>query len=243
MSRIKERLKSFGDAFYSRKRYTTKSREPFFELAVPYLPSDKHSVMLDIGCGKGAFAEHLGLYDDYKGLYLLDGNPQTVQKHKANGVNALLYRAPESLPFDDGSVSLIHCSHMVEHLTHKELYAFLKEIDRVLQTEGVLVLSAPLFWVNFYKDLSHIKPYYPNVFTNYLCDHSKEPNPSAASVSQKFDVREQVYRYTTSDFGEWGANTFAMDLLVRLISSALKTAGLRKYTQSGFTLVLQKSKS
>jgi hypothetical protein len=66
----------------------------------------------------------------FKNLYLLDANASTIEFLMRKFENAKLYRAPERLSFENGAVSFIHCSHLVEHLHHEELYSFMKEIDR-----------------------------------------------------------------------------------------------------------------
>jgi ubiquinone/menaquinone biosynthesis C-methylase UbiE len=238
MSNFTEKLNSWKNSFYSRKHYCTLNRHPFYEIAAPYLPPDKDEVVLDIGAGEGEFAQHLGLFSKYTNLYLLDANGQTIDSLAPKTSNAILYRAPEKLPFGDGTVSFIHCSHLMEHLSHSELYSFLKEIDRVLNKGGVLVISAPLLWKYFYINLSHVKPYYPDIFIKYLCNPAGQR--SAESISHKFAVKKLVYRYTTTDFGEWGANNVVFDFILQVSKRIWRKIGINKYVQNGFTLVLQK---
>lgn len=236
---ISQKLDSWKKSFHSRERYCTMKRQLFYEIAALYLPDNKDRIIVDIGAGEGSFAEQLDLYNKYTNLFLLDANNQTVESLKGRTTNAILYSAPARLPFEDGAVSFIHCSHMVEHLDPKELHSFLREIDRVLNRGGILVVSAPLFWKGFYGDLSHKKPYYPSVFINYLCNGASQR--SAESISQKFTLERLVYRYTTTDFVEWGANNMIIDLFIQILKKILKKIGLSKYVQNGFTLVLQKS--
>ena len=238
MNNFYDKPNSWKNSFYSRKNYSTMDRHPFYEIAIPYLPNDKDGIIVDIGAGEGEFANHLDLYSKYSNLFLLDANNQTIQYLKERKINAISYRAPERLPFEDSTVSFIHCSHMVEHLNHTELYSFIKEINRVLNNGGILVISAPLLWDCFYYDLSHIKPYYPRVFISYLCRQSSQR--TAEGISQNFTVQKLVYRYTTSGFGEWGANNIVFDFIIQISKKILRKIGINKYIQNGFTLVLQK---
>jgi ubiquinone/menaquinone biosynthesis C-methylase UbiE len=180
-----------------RNRYCIPSRLPFFKLAGKYLPAEQDSIVVDIGAGDGAFATFLEFKEKFTHHVLLDSNKESVTKLKDISFNAEYYHAPEKLPFPDGSVSFIHLSHIVEHLPYEELYLFLKEMDRVVKNDGVIVISTPLLWNRFYDDLSHVKPYNPPVFINYLT-RSKD-NATQSTVSEKYIVRELQYRYRVTD--------------------------------------------
>ena len=238
MNTFYDKLNSWKNSFYARKKYSTVDYHPFYRITIPFLPNDKDGIIVDIGSGKGEYANLLDLYGKYNNVLLLDANNQTIQHLKKKQINAILYRAPERLPFEDSTVSFIHCSHLVEHLNHTELHSFLKEINRVLNSRGILVISAPLLWEPFYDDLSHIKPYYPGVFTRYLC--KKSGQPTTECISQEFAVQKLVYRYTTGGYGEWGANTIVVDFIIQIFKKILRKIGINKYIQNGFTLVLQK---
>jgi SAM-dependent methyltransferase len=144
------------------KPFITYKREPFFQMAKDHIKPE--SVILDIGSGEGDFAKYLGRKD----VYMLDGNMTTIELLKKDFENIYYGKLPK-LPFENSKFDIIHTSHLVEHLAPQELYDLLKEIDRCLKNCGILVISTPLLWNGFYADMSHLKPYYPSVFTNYLC--------------------------------------------------------------------------
>lgn len=238
MSSFYNKFQSWRDSFIARKNYSTMDKYPFFEIVVPYLPKDKFGVIVDIGAGYGGFAKHLDLYSKYKNVVLLDSNKQTIEYLISNKMNAILYKAPEKLPFRDGTVSFIHCSHMVEYLNHTEFYSFLKEINRVLNNKGILVISAPLLWGNFYDDLNHVKPYNPNVFISYL--HKGYGERTLEVISNNYIVKKLVYRYTKINFVELGANNAFLDFIIQLSKQLLRMIGVIKYKKNGYTIVLQK---
>jgi ubiquinone/menaquinone biosynthesis C-methylase UbiE len=231
-------LYSWRESYQTRKDYCTKDRRPFYDVAGKYLPDDAEQIIVDIGAGEGGFAEYLKLSDRFRNLYLLDANSLTIECLKGKLSNVILYKAPEPLPFEDGTVSYVHCSHIVEHLYYSELYSFLKEIDRVLNKGGILVITTPLLWGYFYKDLSHVKPYYPSVFINYLCRQSKQRSTEA--ISANYVIAEQVYRYTTECFEEWGSEYLFIDFVIQFSKKVLNKLGIKKYTKNGYTLVLRK---
>ena len=42
-------------------------------------------------------------------------------------------------------------------------------MDRCLKNNGYIIISTPLLWYGFYDDLSHVKPYNPEVLLKYFC--------------------------------------------------------------------------
>ncbi|MDF2159407.1 class I SAM-dependent methyltransferase [Algoriphagus sp. CAU 1675] len=217
------------------KKYITHSREPFFEIAFKYIKSG--SKVLDVGPGNGSFSKFCGRND----FYLLDGNEDTVEILKKNYKNVYFGRIPK-IPFEDNKFDLIHCSHIVEHLYPNELYDFLKELDRTLNSGGYLVISTPLFWEGFYNDLSHIKPYNPKVFQKYLC-MLKGANPSRKSISTRYEVIELKFRYR-NNYDRFNFVNFKRSNLINkffeLIFSRLSKNSFFFLEKTGYTLVLKK---
>jgi ubiquinone/menaquinone biosynthesis C-methylase UbiE len=196
--------------------------------------------VVDIGAGDGSFARSQNLALRYKNLYLLDHNTESVAALKKEFPKAEVYNVPEKLPFDDRTVSFIHLSHIVEHLEPWQLYTFLGECDRVLIDGGFLVISAPLLWDRFYEDLSHVRPYAPTVFVNYLC--SKRANANAKAISDSYQVQELVYRFRAAPAEDgWGSRFFIIDAALRVFRVIISAFGFRRYMRNGFTLVLKKA--
>jgi SAM-dependent methyltransferase len=223
-----------------RKTYGVPSRAPFFRLAEKYLLAHQKEIVLDIGAGDGAFATQLEFQKKFPRHTLLDGNMKSVLKLKTLGFNAGEYRAPTQLPFGDASVGGVHLSHIVEHLAPEDLYLFIKEINRVLKTGGILVISTPLFWNRFYDDMSHIKPYNPEVFLNYLV--SGKENATQDIVTTHYFVKELQYRYRVTGEMEWGSKYFFIDFFMRTFRLFVSLFGFRRYVKNGYTLVLEKGK-
>lgn len=226
-------------ALRARQRYATTRRDPFFDLAGRYLPADPHAVVVDLGAGEGDFAARLGLPGRYPNLALLDGNPASVALLQERLGCGQRYRAPDRLPFADASVQFLHSSHMIEHLDPAALYALLGEMDRVLAPGGILAISAPMLSTTFYSDLSHVKPYNPQVLISYLV--APRHQRSRAGISQRYLVREQVYRLSSkAPFQELGSDLAPLDLLLQLGKFLLRQLRVRSYVRTGFTLVLEK---
>lgn len=126
---LKNKIKSLKKSYQQRKLYCTGNRNLFYDIAARYLPSDKNTIIVDIGTREGEFAQYLNLAKKYRNLFLLDGNDETVKNLQIKFNNAILYKVPGKLPFETATVSYVHCSHIIEHLYPKELYEVLREIE------------------------------------------------------------------------------------------------------------------
>ena len=226
---------------YSRiSKFATNTRAPFYEVARAYLPADPSAIIVDIGSGDAGFAKHLGLSERYPNLYLIEGNQETADFLKKSYKNVLVEKAQKHLPFADDSVSLIHCSHMIEHLNPDDLYSLLQEIDRISGSDAVVVISTPMLAPEqFYNDMSHVKPYYPAVLTKYMCGGNWLR--TAPAISDQYVVRDLAYRYFRSPIGAfWGGRTFVTHILARCTSKLFNIIGFCEYLKNGYTIILQK---
>ncbi len=216
-------------------RYVTHKRDVFFDISKAYLNNE--SKVLDIGAGAGAFIKYCKRED----FYLFDGNEESINELKKLYKNCFLGTLPH-LPFESGIFDLIHCSHVVEHLEPQVFYDTLKEMDRCLNKKGYLIISAPLMWENFYDDLSHIKPYNPNLFIKYLTK-TKEINLTREKISESYEMVDLKYRYHEVCYTEYFTsvkNNLLSKLFLKLINLAYR-CGIRRYIKSGYTIVLQKN--
>lgn len=227
--------------YKEQQKFNTYKREPFFELAQSYMPNNEDAKILDIDAGTGYFADYLKLNEKYRNVYLLDANPNTVESLKAKYNNVIEHRLPEKMPFSDCFFNFIHCSHVVEHLNYNECYTVIKDVDRILKPGGVLVLSAPTFYPDFYNDFSHIKPYHPAVFLKYLV-YGVQEGATAEPISGSYTKLALVFRYTLNTPTEYmGSENKMLDFVLflwRIIKSILR---IRVYQRSGYTLVLRKN--
>lgn len=219
-----------------KNKYVTHKREPFFEIATEYI--QPNSKVLDIGAGNGAFSKYLQRSD----FYLFDGNKQTVEELKKEYANVVLGDLPV-LPFEDNFFDVIHCSHVVEHLPPHIFYETLKEMDRCLKVQGYLVISAPLLWSGFYNDLSHIRPYNPKVYRNYLCGEQVFSRTRKV-ISEHYKQEKIVYRFREANEDlnyTIKKSKLLFGLPARIIRHILKN-NIDYYEKTGYTIVLRKEK-
>ena len=124
------------------------------------------------------------------------------------------------------------------------MHSLLLEVDRCLAPGGYFIVSTPLLWEGFYDDLSHVRPYPPRVFINYLCSAEAYPR-TRAIVSKSFRPLELRYRYTRelvphmSIFSMKRSRRW-MQRVFFWLSERCRRRDLSMYRPSGYTLVLQK---
>ncbi len=96
----------------------------------------------DIGCGRGEWLQLLteeGL--DARGVDLDDSMLAACHERGLQAQNQDALEALQALP--DESLDLISAFHVVEHLTFDYLQALLKEAQRTLSAQGLLILETP----------------------------------------------------------------------------------------------------
>ena len=102
-----------------------------------------HCVILDVGCGSGLFFAKLAQAEN---VDMLGIDAPSLQKTVAidrgyKDVFDIEDLSTEPLPFDDNTFNFVVCKDVFEHLLEPSFA--LKEIKRVLQKNGLLLLHVP----------------------------------------------------------------------------------------------------
>lgn len=138
---------------------------------------DYSSVVLDVGCGRGAYSEDP--VPLRKNLRILQGktakvigidvdqgaqdNPFLDEFHLIQG---------NSWPVDSNSIDLIVCDHVLEHIENPD--QFFMEIHRVLRNGGFLCIRTPNRWSYFALFARLIPDKYHSKVTSVVQDGRKE---------------------------------------------------------------------
>jgi O-antigen chain-terminating methyltransferase len=130
---------------------------------------------IDLGCGRGEMVRYLGQLG-YAATGV-DLNRVAVDCCLAEGLRAVHADALSYLEqVAPGSVPVITSLHLVEHLSHEELFRLLQAALKALAPGGLLLLETPnprLLLVgagDFYRDFTHVKPLFPDTL-RFLLDY------------------------------------------------------------------------
>lgn len=120
-------------------------------------PEADTPLRLDIGCGKNKKEGFIGLDQ-----YAIDGVDVVCDLRK-------------KLPYKDGSVDEIHCSHFLEHLEAKERVAFMNELYRIMRPGAKATIITPHWCSNrAYGDMTHCWPPVSEMWFYYLSKQWRE---------------------------------------------------------------------
>ena len=109
-------------------------------------------VRLDIGCGPNKRPGFIG-----------------IDCISFTGVDLCLNAGADRLPFDDGTVEEVNCSHFLEHLEARERMHFMNEIYRVMKVGAKALIVVPHWASNrAYGDMTHKWPPVSEMFFFYL---------------------------------------------------------------------------
>lgn len=149
----------------------------------------KEPMRIDIGCGKNKKEGFFGVDAmSFEGVDLV----LDLTKRKLFKPGDDFYKAwnnPEFVawPWEDGSVSEVHCSHFIEHLEWPERVHFFNELYRVLQKDGTCQLILP-HWNSerYYGDPTHKSPFSEMAFY-YLSKEWRKGNAPHVGYTCDFE--------------------------------------------------------
>ena len=117
---------------------------------------DAHSCrrILDLGCGDAFFEER------YPERFIgLDVEAERVSRAHHRGAQNLILGSAETLPFADASLDGVLMKDVLEHFYLEQAFRILREVTRVLQPDGVLVVTTTKDTQIFWDKPDHVRPY------------------------------------------------------------------------------------
>lgn len=115
--------------------------------ALKYIPINSNGPFLDVGCGQGEMAIYLARLG--KRVYGIDYSPEAIRLSQENlrferksvqtRVNFQVADCTTT-PFADNKFSCLFLLDIVEHLSPRQLRLTVKEVNRILKRDGVLVI-------------------------------------------------------------------------------------------------------
>ena len=162
-----------------------------------------NGALLDMGSSNGETLSHFAELRSDLRFFATDlaGEPEKYPKgcqfHRGD-----LQR--DKLPWPDASMDAITCMHLVEHLT--DLTLLFREAARLLKPGGNIYFETPhpktlsysssiksTFTINFYDDISHIKPVPLGVLAQYARQVGLEPITGGTARNWLFAAAWPLY--------------------------------------------------
>lgn len=129
-------------------------------------------VVLDLACGRGEFLELLR-ERGIRGVGV-DSDHGMVRRVRERGLEVVEQEALAYLEDDEPVFDGIYCAHFVEHLPPPDLLFVLSRARRRLRPGGRLIVATPnaaclhTQLVEFWRDLTHVRPYTLELLTFLL---------------------------------------------------------------------------
>ena len=163
-------------------------------------------------------------------------------------------REPAALPFDDGSVSLVFTSHLLEHLTDDQVAGLLGESARVLEPGGVMRISVPngesaiAAYRRGDRDFFETGgvtckgPTLEHLLVNFLASYRDERGDHGPDIDPD-EVKRRVEEQSLEEFGAWCVSRIPADATYvahvnaydyAKLERMLKAAGFAEVEQSQF---------
>lgn len=140
-------IRALPEAEVTKSLYTTR-----YALKMFNANSCKH--ILDLGCGDAFFEEQ------YPERFIgLDVETERVSQAHQRGVHNLVLGSAEALPFVDASFDGVLMKDVLEHFYLEQAFRILHEVTRILQLDGVLVITTTKNTQIFWDKPDHVRPY------------------------------------------------------------------------------------
>jgi O-antigen chain-terminating methyltransferase len=130
--------------------------------------------VVDLGCGRGELLELLGQAS--VSAYGVELDPDNVAVCREKGLEMVEGDAIAHLEhLEDGCLSGIVASHLIEHLDHESLWRLITAAAAKLAPGGIMILETPnpesllAGSINFHRDPTHVRPVHPETLS-YLCE-------------------------------------------------------------------------
>lgn len=203
-----------------RDRLRSEQKAKWDRIALSWL--DKSTEILDLGCGEGRFISL-----NPQRVVGVDWNSRSLTACRQKGYR-VVQGDVRKLPFSNNSFAAVHCSHVIEHFLPHEAHRLLREADRVLQRDGLLIIRSPLLCRFFYETFTHVRPYDPMAIIDYFTPSSQLSLPQ---ISTNYKVTKVKWRYTPLQF-KFKYIDFFLNFLNRW--------GFPWLEKSGYMLVMRK---
>lgn len=131
--------------YYQELNYNIYSQRDSYDIPIrkEYLAKEigYNKTVLDMGCFDGKISKLIK--DNGNIVYGIDINDSFLTIASDKGIITRKHDLEDPLSFENNFFDVVHCGEVIEHIFDTE--GLLKEVNRVLKTNGLLFLSTPNF--------------------------------------------------------------------------------------------------
>lgn len=156
------------------KKFTEWSHQYFKAFILPYIPADKKSKILEIGCGYGRYTQFITQTLGYQNTVGMDISEEQIEyaKKNYNLTNVFQADALAYLESHEEKYDVVILMDVLEHLELDYAVRLLRKVNESLQQNGKLIIQVPNglspLKPIFYSDVTHVRAFSVNSMSQIL---------------------------------------------------------------------------
>ncbi|MDO9464795.1 MAG: class I SAM-dependent methyltransferase [bacterium] len=172
--------------------------------------------VLDVGCGHGFFTSCLSAKNDVVGIDISDPDIKIARKRYPH-VNFQLMSA-EKLIFPDDYFEEVYAMDILEHVDNLDMV--LREISRVLKTDGKFIINIPYWkseeWLgkirpSYFEEIHHVRVFKDSELDSILAKYnmrilSKKKSGFLSHIEHYYMFTRKINSKTQLGIGNWRDN-------------------------------------
>jgi ubiquinone/menaquinone biosynthesis C-methylase UbiE len=170
--------------------YDLRSKE--YEAFIPEISMLKNRHVLDLACGTGTYHDFLSEIDFTCNYVGIDLNPKNVEYCVNRNISCMHGNATQ-IPLNN-LFGLVHCSHLIQVMDFTEVVKLFQEVDRVLDVNGLFILTTLSDFRKFFRHPENRKPYPPEAILRLINSSTGGSTSPMQKETFNFKAIRIVYR-------------------------------------------------
>jgi len=187
---------------------------------------------IEIGSGLGRFVDVVSSLNKFN-ISCLEINADLAKKTNDRGFKTLNANLIDNnLPSNE--FDIVHCSHVIEHISYPHILKALDELIRITKVGGYIIIRSPLMSPAFFTCIDHIRPYPPKSIIDFYSNPQQQVTGHASIQVIKEKLRKEAlifFPYSSNRI------SLAINLVMKILWTYFKCPHSKP---NGYTLILQK---
>lgn len=146
---------------------------------------EKSIKILDAGCGSGLLLNDLSKYG-FENLYGLDLNSVNVENASKNHHLKIKLGNVLNTGYEDNFFDVVICSHVLQIFDADKGFNLFKELGRILNPGGLLVIVTLNDFKRFFKHPENCRPYPPDAILRLINTHTSKVSAPIKDIDKDF---------------------------------------------------------